>query len=234
MRVLLRAPVDRPGVRAVLAELSLMGVDPRIVHRGRGDLLAVGGRDRAWLAAHTAWRDDAEVAHDLSELWSGPEPAPGTLPVAPGRRAVLAPVAAPEDAIALLLDWLETPGAGDDATLVVIAETPGLGLVDAMRSAVDDSAGLMDVVVVERPVGCLATAVADATVVVARPGSAASRLAETFQRRRIAPGLGLARRLEDALASTAAPPTAAQVAAPGRAAGPPARRPARWWPSRAR
>ena len=38
MSVLLRAPVDRPGVRAVLAELSLMGVDPRVVHTGRGDL----------------------------------------------------------------------------------------------------------------------------------------------------------------------------------------------------
>ncbi|MFN8121950.1 MAG: glycosyltransferase family 4 protein [Thermoleophilia bacterium] len=213
MSVLLRAPVDRPGVRAVLAELSLMGVDPRVVHTGRGDLLAMGDRDRAWLAAHTAWRDDADLAHDLSELWNGPDPAPCTLPVPAGRRIVLAPVSAPEEAIAVLLDWVEAAPSSIDATLMVVAEVPGMALAEAMVSAVDDPDDLPDVVVVERPVPDMATAVADSTIVVAALGTPAARLADELQRAQVDPGLGLAGRLADALSTTAAPPTAAQVAA---------------------
>ncbi|MBL8304900.1 MAG: hypothetical protein JNM26_19265, partial [Ideonella sp.] len=204
MSVLLRAPVDRPGVRAVLAELSLMGVDPRVIHTGRGYLRTIGDRDRAWLAAHTAGSDDAEVAHDLSELWNGPEPAPGTLPVAAGRRVVLAPVSAPEEAIAVLLDWVEAAPGAIDATLLGVAETPGMNLGDAMASAVDDPRDLPDVVVVERPVPDMATAVADSTVVVAQLGTPAARLADELQRAQVAPGLGLADRLANALATTAA------------------------------
>ena len=213
MSVLLRAPVDRPGIRAVLAELSLMGVDPRVVHTGRGDLLSIGDRDRAWLAAHTAWRDDVEVGHDMSELWNGPEPAPCTLPVAAGRRIILAPVAAPEHAIEILLDWIEAAPSAIDATLVVVADAPGLRIGDALVSAVDDPQDLPDVVVVERPVPDLATAVADATVVIARLGDPAARLADALQRSLVEPGLGLGARLADALATAAAPPTAASVAA---------------------
>ncbi|MCC6831587.1 MAG: glycosyltransferase family 4 protein [Thermoleophilia bacterium] len=213
MSVLLRAPLDRPGVRAVLAELSLMGIDPRVVHTGRGDLMEMGDRDRAWLAAHTAWRDDADVAHDLFELWNGPEPAPCILPVATGRRIVLAPIAAPEEAIAVLLDWVEAAPTAIDATLVVVAETHDMGLGDAMASAVDDPRDLPDVVVVERPIPDMATAVADSTVVVAQLGTPAARLADELQRAQVAPGLGLAGRLVEALAVSAAPPTAAQVAA---------------------